>query len=485
VELSDPTDPGLARQVLGLASSYVCDAEGRVLEWSDGMERLTGFSAATAVGQSADTLLRTQGSPPWTSVAAPDGWLGEVVYRASDDRPLRLLSHRQALPVPPEGAPRFVAFHLNLSRERRAEAPMLAAIVNGSDDAIIGKTLDGVVTSWNRGAEQIFGYTADEMIGQTLERLFPPELYAEEPDILARLSRGERIDHYETRRRHKNGSEIAVSITVSPVRDESGRIVGASKIARDVTEQKLVKAHLEQLQNELFHASRVNDMGQVAASLAHELNQPLSAISNYISGVQSLIGRGDYERAMFGCERAAAQVTRAGEVIRRLRNFIEKAETQKRPAGLSQIIEESCALALLGVGADGVRVETEVADDAAVALVDTVQIQQVLVNLLRNAAEAMSASPVKRLSISTRLVGAGVLEVSISDTGPGLSEAIRARLFEPFATTKDEGMGVGLSICRSIVEMHGGRIWAESDANSGATFRFTIPSADARPKDAA
>jgi two-component system, LuxR family, sensor kinase FixL len=476
----DASDPVLA-QVFDLARTYVCDSEGRVLQWSRGMERSMGFSADEAVGQSADALLKARGAPPWTSVLAdPEGWRGEVIYRTRDDRPVRVYSRRQVLPAALGEAPRFVAVHVDLRRAELAGATLLADIVNGSDDAIIAKTLDGTVISWNPGAERIFGYAADEMIGQPLERLFPPELYAEEADILARLAQGERIDHFETTRLHKSGSEIAVSITVSPLRDDTGRIVGASKIARDITEQKLVRARLEQLQSELFHVSRVNDMGQVSAGLAHELNQPLSAISNYISGVQNHIERGDYEKAKVGCERAAAQVTRAGEVIRRLRNFVEKTGTQKRAASLSQIIAESRALAMLGSGGEGLRFETKVAADAAIVLVDTVQIQQVLVNLLRNAAEAMAASPVKQMSISTRLTRPGVVEVSVSDTGPGLSEQIRTRLFQPFATTKDEGMGVGLSICRSIVEMHGGHIWAESNGSGGVTFRFTVPSAESR-----
>lgn len=480
-------DPALVQRVFDLARTYVCDADGRVLEWSQGMERTTGFSAEEAVGQSADALLKARGAPAWPSVLADaDGWRGEVVYRTREDRPVRLYSRRQVLPEAPGEAPRLVAVHVDLSRAQRAETTLLADIVNSSDDAIIGKTLDGVVVSWNPGAEKIFGYTADEMIGRTLEPLFPPELYEEEATILARLSRGERIDHYETTRLHKNGSEIIVSITVSPVRDDTGRIVGASKIARDITERTVVQARLEQLQSELIHVSRVNDMGQVAAGLAHELNQPLSAISNYISGVQNLISRGDYERATMGCERAAAQVTRAGEVIRRLRAFVEKAATHKRPAALDQIIRESRSLAMLGASGDGVSFETRIAPDAAVAMVDTIQIQQVLVNLIRNAIEAMSTSSVKRLHISTSGARRGLVEVAVADTGPGLSETIRTRLFQPFATTKDEGMGVGLSICRSIVEMHGGHIWAEGNANGGVTFRFTIPRADAEdPANAA
>jgi two-component system sensor kinase FixL len=375
----------------------------------------------------------------------------------------------------------FVVFRgartLRVARGTQGDRSLLGSIVSSSDDAIIGKTLQGVVTSWNKGAEDMFGYSAGEMIGGSLERIFPPGLFAEEPRILAQLSRGERIQHYETTRLRKDGSAIQVSISVSPVRDEAGRIIGAAKIARNVTEQKRVQARLEEVQAELFHVSRLNDMSQMATGLAHELNQPLSAIGNYISGARTLIEKGDLARAIEGCERAAAQVVRAGEVIRRLRDFVEKAEGQKQVEALGPIIEESRALALLGTRNEGLGIDLQIAPDATSAVVDRVQIQQVIVNIIRNAAEAMASSPIRLLIVSTRRVCDDWIEMSIADTGPGLSETVEAKLFQPFTTTKATGMGVGLSLCRSIVEAHGGHIRAENNPGSGVTFRFTLPSA--------
>jgi two-component system sensor kinase FixL len=363
----------------------------------------------------------------------------------------------------------------------QGDRSLLASIVDGSDDAIVGKTLEGVVTTWNKGAERMFGYSADEMIGQTLERLFPPELFAEEATILASIARGERIQHYETTRRRKNGSELQVSISISPVRDEAGRIVGAAKIARDVTEQQQIRTRLEEVQAELFHVARLNDMNQVAAGLAHELNQPLSAISNYISGAEKLIEKGDLDRARKGCERAAAQVARAGDVIRRLRDFVGKTPGQMRIENLTAVIEESGALTFLGARGAGVEVELRLSADADSALMDKVQIQQVILNLVRNAAEAMASGAERRLTLSTRRTPDGEVEVAFADTGHGLSPSVREKLFQPFTTTKETGMGVGLSLCRSIVEAHGGRIWAEDRPEGGAVFRFTLPHVPEEP----
>jgi two-component system, LuxR family, sensor kinase FixL len=359
--------------------------------------------------------------------------------------------------------------------QARGDRARLADIVDGSDDAIIGKTLQGVVTSWNRGAERTFGYSAGEMIGQSLERLFPPELFPEEAEILAKIARGERISHYETVRRRKNGAEIEVSVSISPMRDESGQIIGASKIARNVTEQNRVRARLEEVQAELFHMARLTDMTQMATGLAHELNQPLSAISNYISGAQKLIEKGDLDRAREGCERAAGQVARAGEVIRRMREFVGKTPRQMRMESLPQVIEESGALAFVGMRGAGVKVELRLAPDAPEAFMDKIQIEQVIVNLVRNAAEAMAASDVQRLTVSTRQSGPDLVEVAVADTGHGLPDHVRDRLFQPFTTTKETGMGVGLSLCRTIIDAHGGRIWAEDAPGGGAVFRFTLP----------
>jgi two-component system sensor kinase FixL len=234
------------------------------------------------------------------------------------------------------------------------------------------------------------------------------------------------------------------------------------------------------LQSELVHVSRLSAMGEMASALAHELNQPLSAISNYMKGSRRLLAGspdpniGKIETAM---ERAAEQALRAGQIIRRLRDFVARGESEKRVESLSKLIEEAGALGLTGAREQGVLLRFNLDPTHDMVLVDRVQIQQVLVNLFRNALEAMAQSGQKELIASNRKVDDDMIEVAVSDTGTGFLEDVKSNLFQTFFTTKETGMGVGLSISRSIIEAHGGRMWAESNASGGATFRFTLPAA--------
>jgi two-component system sensor kinase FixL len=356
----------------------------------------------------------------------------------------------------------------------RGDREFLANIVESSQDAVIGKTLDGVVTSWNRAAEGMFGYAAAEMIGHSILILFPPELQHEEAQILAQIRAGERVEHYETVRLRKDGQQVEVSLTVSPVRNAAGAVIGVSKIVRDISEQKLLRQRLAETQSELLHISRLNDMGQLASAFAHELNQPLSAISAYIGGTRRLIQSGDTERALEGCDRAAAQVARAGEVIRRLREFVRKGDGQRCEEPLGQTIDEAFGLVMLDARRDGVLIDVDIAADAERAFIDKVQIQQVLVNLLRNATEAIAGSARKQVSVTARRHG-DKIEIAVADTGPGLPDEVLEKLFQPFVTTKLSGMGVGLSLCRGIIESQGGAISATNGPDGGAVFRFTVP----------
>jgi two-component system sensor kinase FixL len=474
-------DVGVAveRRPFDRSPLIVCNLEGRIRVWGQGMERLTGYRRDEAVGQRLDALLDTTYPEAGREPPEANGqgrWSGRLGWRRRDGARVTVDAERLLLRSDdgaPDGTP---AFSIVIVRGGRAEElSTLASIVNNSDDAIIGKSPTGVVTSWNRGAELMFGYTAEEMIGQTLERLFPPGTFAEEAEILARLGRGEHIDHSETVRVRKDSRLIDVSISVSPIRDGNGRIVGASKIARDITEQKTARAKLSELQSELFHMSRLNDMGQLAAAFAHELNQPLSAISAYIGGARRLIEDGDTARALEGCDRAAAQVARAGQVIRRIRDFVRKGDDRTGEEDLAQAIEEAVALVRIDTRWDGLTIDVKLDEDARVALIDRVQIQQVIVNLVRNAAEAMSQTEAKQISITTRRLNPEKLEIRVADSGPGISDDALARLFHPFNTTKSTGMGVGLSLCRGIVESHGGAISAENAPSGGAVFGFTVP----------
>jgi two-component system, LuxR family, sensor kinase FixL len=218
-------------------------------------------------------------------------------------------------------------------------------------------------------------------------------------------------------------------------------------------------------------------MGEMASTLAHELNQPLSAIANYLKGSRRLLEGNDDERSGMmreAMDKAAEQALRAGQIIRRLRDFVARGESERRVESIAKLIEEASALALVGIKDQGVRVRFQFDPTIDHVLADKVQIQQVLLNLMRNAVEAMDQSPKRELVISTARAEDDMVAVAVADTGHGIPEEVRSQLFQAFFTTKRHGMGVGLSICRTIVEGHGGQIWAEDNPAGGTIFSFTL-----------
>jgi two-component system sensor kinase FixL len=244
---------------------------------------------------------------------------------------------------------------------------------------------------------------------------------------------------------------------------------------RDLTESQESEARVQELQAELVHISRLSAMGEMASALAHELNQPLSAIANYLNGARRLMERSDNNdaRVMEAVEKASEQALRAGDIIRRLRDFLARGEGERSVESLSKLVHEACGLALVGAKESGVEVRYQVDPHLDRVIVDQVQIQQVIVNLVRNAIDAMSDQPRRVLNVSTS-ISDDMAMVTIADTGSGIDEATAGRLFQPFVTTKAQGMGVGLSICRTIVEAHGGQIWTEPNPGGGSVFHFTV-----------
>lgn len=496
---------------------------------------------------------------------------------------------------------------LEVSRRKAVEEAnsRLAALLSSSDDAIVAKTLDGIVTDWNRGAEAIFGYSAEEMIGRPISLLLPPGQEGEGAKILERLQRGERMDHFETRRRCKNGEIIDVSLTISPLWDDHGRMIGVSKVARNITASKRAhlaladrEAHLQsvldtvpdamiiispqgiiqsfsataerqfgyradevigqnvnvlmpspyrqhhdgylkrylttgerriigigrlvvgqrkdgstfpielsvgevrsgqrraftgfvrdlserqesqkrlqELQAELIHMSRFTALGEMASTLAHELNQPLSAVANYLKGGRRLLA-GDQPQAVRmareAMEKATEQALRAGQIIRHLREFVARGEGERQLEPVAKLMEEATALGLVGLKESGVRIAFELDPRVEFVFADKIQIQQVLVNLIRNAVEAMQGTEKRELLVASQYIDEETAELSVADTGVGIAEEIAGRLFQPFVTTKRQGMGVGLSISRTIVEAHGGHLLVESNPEGGTIFRLTL-----------
>jgi len=468
----------------------VIDEVGSILFYNEACERLFQYGQTETIGQNIKILM------PEPYRKEHDGYIAR--YRKTQERHVigigrEVRGRRRDGSVFPmylsvgegtiSGKSVFVGVLHDLStlkseKDRRSEADRhLADIVESSDDIIVSKTLDGIVTSWNPAAERIFGYSADEMVGRPLSTIIPEERQAEEEGILRRIRAGESIRHYETARRHRDGREILISLSVSPVRNNSGEVVGASKIARDITEQKSAQAKANQLQSELAHVARVSAVGQLSSALAHELNQPLSAIMNYVSAAKLRLMQpsADASKTTSLMDRALEQASRAGAIIQRLRAFLEKREPHRIEQDLNAAIQEAIALGFVGGPDENIKLALDLSTDLPHVEFDRVQIEQVIVNLLRNAGEAMKSSPVRQLTVSTYPIASNHVEIAIKDTGTGISPDVMAKLFEPFVTTKEKGMGVGLSICRTIIESHGGRILVAPNPSGGTLFKIQLP----------
>lgn len=434
-------------------------------------------------------------SPLNTPVLGEDGELKWIIHRVedvtelvqarSDDTQFQELREQHRIVSELRAANRELADKVEENTGLQRDRFLLASIVESSDDAIIAKTLDGIVLSWNAAAEKMLGYTAQEMIGRPVAVLFPPDFLEEEDRILKRLRAGQHIHEYETRRRRKGGADIDVSLTGSPIYDAAGRILGGSTILRDIAERKRTQERLQDLQSELIHLSRWNTMGMMASTIAHELNQPLAAISNYASALKRMIEEKGDDVANEVLDKILKQRLRASQIVERLRNQVAGGDSQRQPEVIDAVVQEAIELVAPITARARVRTVFEVERPLPRAVVDRIQIQQVVTNLMRNAVEAMEGSKARRLQIGlARTADEKFIQIDVADTGAGLAESVTARLFQPFVTTKSTGMGLGLSICRDIVETHGGKLWARPNDLSGTTFSFTLPVESAAGKAA-
>jgi two-component system sensor kinase FixL len=360
-----------------------------------------------------------------------------------------------------------------------SESALLRSILETVPDAMIVIDHRGIVQSFSKAAERLFGYTPAEVHGQNVKMLMPSPYRGQHDGYLKRyLTTGERriigIGRVVVGLR-KDGSTFPMELSVGEVRQDGHRLF--TGFVRDLTERQQTERRLQELQDGLLHVSRLRSMGQMAAALAHELNQPLTATANYLRAALRMIEQPEpnVARVRQAMNLAAQQTLRSGEIIRRLRAFVARGEVAKRPESVAKVIEEASALALVGAKERGIKVLIRIDPDLPTAAVDRVQIQQVLLNLIRNAVEAMEGHEVRELSIGTATEAGSVL-VSVADTGGGIPPEIETRLFQPFVTTKADGMGIGLSVCRTIVEAHGGRLWVEPNGSNGSVFRFTLPS---------
>jgi two-component system sensor kinase FixL len=370
---------------------------------------------------------------------------------------------------------------LTLRELARREAH-LTSILQTVPDAMIVIDEEGLIRDFSDAAEHQFGWSADEVTGKNVKILMPsPYREAHDGYLRRYYATGERriigVGRVVVGER-KDGSTFPMELAVGEMNLAGGRFF--TGFVRDLTERQQTETRLQELQSELVHVSRLTALGEMASALAHELNQPLSAIGNYLMGSKMLLERDEVPQARVAdaVEKAAGEALRAGEIIRRLRDFVARGETERRVESLPKLIEEASALALVGAKEHGIRVRFQLSPEVDLVLVDKVQIQQVILNLIRNAVEALAGAERRDLTLCIDPARDDMAVVTVSDTGRGVSADVADQLFRPFVTTKRDGMGVGLSICRTIVEAHGGQIWVESEGTGGATFRFTVPSVD-------
>jgi len=366
---------------------------------------------------------------------------------------------------------------------RKDSEAHLRSILATVPDAMVVIDENGDIVSFSAAAEKMFGYSEDAVLGRNVRMLMPsPDRERHDGYLGTYLATGKRkiigIGRITTALR-SDGSTFPIELAIGEAWIGDHRIF--TGFIRDLTERQQAELRLQDLQSELAHVGRVSEMGTLASSLAHELNQPLAAIANYCEAARDLLDSasdsGTLAMIREALDEASKQSIRAGQIVRRLRDFMSHGESERRLESLPKLVGEANALALVGSREHGIDVQIDLDPRAGEVFVDRIQVQQVLINLIRNAIDAMVESPRRSLRISTHRQD-GMVRVTVSDTGTGISEPIAEQLFQPFVTSKKAGMGIGLSICRTIVEAHGGRIWFETGIDGGTAFSFTLPTAE-------
>ena len=487
----------LARALIATAVDgiIVIDAKGVVQVYNAACERLFGYALDEVVGRNVKMLM------PEPYYSGHDGYLEnyhltgekqiigigrEVVGRRKDGTTFPMyLSVGEGQNLDRQI---FVGIIHDLTDRKRAEDAIrerearLRSILETVPDAMITIDERGTVESFSLAASRLFGYGPAEIVGRNVKMLMPAP-YREMHDAY--------LEHYRRtgERRVIGKGRIVVGLrsdgSTFPMELSVGEVDGGTRrlftgFVRDITERQGAEQRLQELQAELLHVSRLSAMGQMTAAIAHELNQPLTAITNYVKAARRTLESRDtdahaVQRAGEMIDKAALQTLRAGGIIRHLRDFVEKRESTRSPENLSKVVEEALALAFVGAADKNVKLKLNLDSTLPPVLIDKIQIQQVLINLIRNSIETMLAVQTRELLLATGHGDPGFANVTVRDTGPGLPEHIASRLFQPFQTTKDKGMGIGLTICQSIVDAHGGRIWLLQDMPSGTGFRFRLP----------
>jgi len=465
------------------------DLNGIIMTWNAAAERVFGYQPEEIVGQSVLKLIPPELHHEEEEILSKL----RAGQRIDHYETIRVRKSGERFPVSVTISPvkddtgRVIAaskIAREISDRRKADETRyrLAAIVDFADDAIVSKDLNGIVQTWNAGAQQIFGYTPEEMVGQPILRLIPPELHYEEEEILTRLRAGKRIDHYETRRRRKNGETVEVSVTISPIRDESGRVIGASKIARDISDRKRIERLL--VQSEKLAAT-----GRMAAAIAHEINNPLESLMNLIFLARQQCPEGS---------KGHRYLLTAEEELERVSHIARQTLGYYRDTGspvevhLHDLIENVLTVYRSRLISAGISVDTRF-NDLQKIIVSKGEMLQVFSNLIANAVDSMPHDGVLAISTRKMLTSAGDgIQITVRDHGTGIAQENLPRVFEAFFTTKgDLGTGIGLWVAKQLVDARGGQISIASSTEQGKSgtivtvfIPFALPVArmDARPE---
>jgi hypothetical protein len=366
---------------------------------------------------------------------------------------------------------------LDLSAQKRATEVQqrLSAIVESSDDAIISKDMNGIIRSWNQGAERIFGYKEEEIVGRHISTLAVPERVDEIPDILARLAQGQRVDHYQTRRKTKDGRVLTISLTVSPIRDPDGTIVGASKVARDITERQVHERALERANAVLLQANA--DLEQFAYSASHDLQEPLRMVSTFSELLRREFGSklGPVADEYIGFTLQGA--LRMEQLLKDLRAYTLASTSEPVPAedvDAAVVFDKTLENLAAAIRDSGAAITSSSLPHVTL---HEFQMEQLFQNLIGNAIRYRSEAP-PQIHVTARRQGPDWI-FSVQDNGIGIDPQYKEQIFDLFkrlhSVAAYPGTGMGLAICKRIVERAGGRIWVESEPGRSSTFFFTLP----------
>lgn len=471
---------------------YMLDPEGRVAIWNKGAERLKGWTEQEIVGRHTSVFYpeaaRVAGKPEEDlERARTEGKLEEEDWRVRKDGS-EFLAHATITALyGPSGKLRGYGKVIRDVTEQRARERQLSAsatqfrsILATVPDAMIIIDSVGGILSFSAAAERLFGYTEAEIRGRNVSALMPsPDRERHDAYLQRYLTTGERRIIGTGRvvvGQRCDGTTFPMELAVGEAVTDDERIF--TGFIRDLTEKQAAEEHIEALRADLIHVARVSAMGTMASTLAHELNQPLTAVAYYMQGLRTLMKDPKPENLaviLEALDDAESEAMRAGHIVQRLREFVARGEVDRRVTDLPELIDEAAKLALIGARERGVTTTFKLDPEATPVVVDKVQTQQVLINLVRNAVEAMASSRARDLRISSKIDAPGFVRVTVEDTGRGVPPEIAANLFDAFNTSKSSGMGLGLSICRTIVEANGGRIWMEPRGGGGTRFHFTLP----------